>query len=290
MIDFEAIYKTHRTWLTSLAYQLLGSYADAEDVVQEVFVAVQQHDVEEVENLRAYLAKSVTNRSLNLLKSARKKREVYVGPWLPEPNVSLPEQDPMELMVQKETISYALLVLLEQFNGVERAVFILREAFEYSYREIAEIVERSEANCRKIYSRLRTKLQQELPRSTAPEPIETELIASFIRASQTGNFEEFMHRITEDAILTMDGGGRVRGALRPIYGRAHILSLLNGLLPRGYFEGELQLVSINGQSGILLQRKDGSVVVICLGYDASQAGITRLYFISNPEKLERISI
>ncbi|MCP1356208.1 RNA polymerase sigma-70 factor [Aneurinibacillus migulanus] len=289
-MKLEIIYKKHLSLLTSIAYRMLGSLADAEDIVQEVFLEVQKLDTDHVYNMKAYLVKSVTNRCINFLKSARKRREVYVGPWLPEPQITLSEQNPMELVVKDEAISYAFLVMLNQLNAVERAVFILREVLDYSYSEIAQALDKTEENCRKIYSRIKKKLHQDVPVPSSNMEKEDALVQSFILASKTGNFDNFISMLTDDAILTMDGGGKVRGALRPIISRHRILALFKGIVPRGYFEGNLLPVHINNQRGILLMRNDQPTLVICFGWDLRQEHIKRIFIISNPDKLKHIQV
>lgn len=290
-MEWETVYKNYLTSLTAVAYRMLGSLADAEDIVQDVFIEVKQRDMEEVRNMKAYLTKAVTNRCISFMTSARKRREVYVGPWLPEPLINLTEQDPMEVAVKHESISYAVLVLLEQLNAVERAVFILRETLAYSYSEIARILDKSEENCRKVYSRVNKKLRQELPAASPHMEKEEALIQAFILASKTGDFADVIRMVTDDALLIMDGGGKVRCALRPIIGRQRIMALLNGIVPRGYVEGELLPVEVNGQRGMVLVRNGSPVLAICFGWGAKpgeQERLVRMFFISNPDKLERI--
>lgn len=290
-MEWETVYENNLTMLTAIAYRMLGSLADAEDIVQDLFIEVQQLDMVHVRNMKAYLTKAVTNRCISFMTSARKRREVYVGPWLPEPLINLTEQDPMELAVKDESISYAVLVLLEQLNAVERAVFILRETLAYSYSEIARILDKSEENCRKIYSRVNKKLRQELPAASPHTEKEEALVQAFILASKTGNFDDVIRMVADDALLIMDGGGKVRCALRPIIGRQRIMALLNGIVPRGYFEGEILPVEVNGQRGMVLVRNGSPVLAICFGWGAKpgeQKRLVRIFFISNPNKLERI--
>ncbi|MFM1653312.1 RNA polymerase sigma-70 factor [Brevibacillus sp. B_LB10_24] len=287
-MEFETMYTQYRTMLMSIAYHMLGSLADAEDIVQEVFLEVQQQDTNRIENMKAYLAKAVTNRCINYTKSARKRREVYVGPWLPEPIVALSQEDPMELVMKDEVISYALLVALEQLNAVERAIFILREALDYSYREIAEILHKTEENCRKIHSRIKKKLHRDGAVSSSRSNSEEDLVNLFIDAAKTGNFNELIHRLTDDAAMVTDGGGKVRGALRPIIGRERILALLEGIAPRGYFAGDFLPVYVNGQRGVLLVTDGRPAKEIGFARDEKQDRITRIFVVANPDKLAHL--
>ena len=170
-MELDSVYRSYKPLMLSIAYRMLGSVADAEDLVQDTFLTAQQMENGKngghVNNLKAYLCKTVTNRCLDYLKSARRKREVYVGPWLPEPLVQsageISGQDPLQSVVLEDTISYAFLVLLDRLTPVERAVFILREAFEYDYGDIADFLGKTELGCRKIYSLLKRKIQDEPP-------------------------------------------------------------------------------------------------------------------------------
>src|SRR4030095_13793454 len=160
-MNFENAYTTYRPLLHSIAYRMLGSFSEAEDLVQDVFADYSRLSPSDINNEKAYLIRMVTNRSLNLNQSARKRREVYTGEWLPEPDVVPFKQDPAEIYDLHESVSYALLVMLEQLSAVERAVYILRESLQYDYEERAACLQKTEANCRKIYSRAKEKLQRE---------------------------------------------------------------------------------------------------------------------------------
>ncbi|MGF9967056.1 sigma-70 family RNA polymerase sigma factor [Bacillus rhizoplanae] len=156
--ELSQLYIKYKSLLFSLAYKMTGSIADAEDIIQDVFIKLNEHEMKHTSNVKAFLCKLVTNRCLDLLKSSKKKRELYVGTWLPEP-IAVIETDPLQGILVKNDISYALLVLFEQLNPIERAIFILREILEYDYGTIAEIVQKKEANCRKILSRIKKCFQ-----------------------------------------------------------------------------------------------------------------------------------
>lgn len=164
---------------------MLGTVTDAEDIVHDVFMELEI-DIKQIKDVRAYLAKMTTNRCINFLKSARNRREVYTGPWLPEPQVSQTEQ-PLDKVIKNETVSYAFIVLLDQLSPAERAVFVLREAFAYSYEGIADVLEKSEVNCRQIYSRAKRKLKYDLPISPENTKQADSLVKAFIEAANTGN-------------------------------------------------------------------------------------------------------
>ncbi|XGZ10846.1 RNA polymerase sigma-70 factor [Peribacillus sp. RS7] len=286
-MELDTLYKTYQPFLFSIAYRMLGSITDAEDIVHDLFLQLKL-DTDQIKDMKAYLAKMTTNRCLNFLKSARKRREVYTGPWLPEPRVNETEQ--LDKVVTDETVAYAFLVLLEQLSPVERAVFVLREAFAYSYEDIAEMLEKNEVNCRKIYSRAKRKLKNDMPVLTEDTKHVDLLAKTFIKASMTGNFEEFLDILTEDVVLVTDGGGKVLSALNPIVNKQRVSSFLKGVSAKGGFIGELLPVMVNGQEGIL-QMKDGQPIkVICFELDPKQENIRKIFIVSNPDKLTHIPV
>jgi RNA polymerase sigma-70 factor (TIGR02957 family) len=286
--ELDRLYKNYQPFLFSIAYRMLGSVTDAEDIVHDLFLQLK-HDTSEIKDLKAYLAKVTTNRCLNFLKSARKRREIYTGPWLPEPRVHQTEQ-PLDKVVTDETISYAFLVLLDQLSPVERAVFVLREAFAYDYKDIAGMLEKTEVNCRKIYSRAKGKLKNDM--AVQPEnPEHVDLLAkTFIKGSTTGNFEEFIDILTEDVVLVSDGGGKVIAALNPIVNKQRVSAFLKGISAKGSFIGELLPVMVNGQKGILHVKDGHPIKVICFELDSKQKYIRRIFIVSNPDKLNHIPV
>ncbi|ASB91549.1 RNA polymerase sigma-70 factor [Bacillus sonorensis] len=281
------VYQTYWSLLHSVAYRMVGSLQDAEDIVQELFADLQERDISQIEEIQPYLLKSITNRCINFLKSARKKREVYVGEWLPEPQITLAEQNPAEVVVKDEMISYALLVVMSRLNPVERAVFMFREVFGYNYKEISSIIEKSEANCRKIYSRIKHKVSGELSAVSKPKE-EHQLAELFIASTKAGDFDDFARRLAEEAVLYTDGGGKVRSAIRPIYGRSRIYAFFKGIASKGRLAGHLRYVSINGQRGVLIERNKRPIYAICFAWSPKRDKIQHVYIISNPDKLKHI--
>ncbi|SEG66559.1 RNA polymerase sigma-70 factor [Paenibacillus sp. UNC499MF] len=284
----ETLYKQYHPLLYSIAYRMLGTLSDAEDIIQDVYLEIQQQDLSRIGNIKAYLCKAVTNRCINFLQSARSRREVYTGEWLPEPSAVLP--DLAEQVVQEETVSYALLVMMEMLNPVERAVFILREALQYSYKEIGDALQKSEENCRKIYSRVKTKLVRKEAAPAQSSKREEQFVKLFIEAAKTGDFAAFIAQMTTEAVLVTDGGGKVRCALRPIYGPQRIRALFEGIWPRGYFSGSLIPARINGEPGIVLLRGELPVLAVSIRWDWEQDRVDRLYIVGNPEKLHGIRL
>ncbi|MDF2964345.1 MAG: polymerase sigma-70 factor, family protein [Paenibacillus sp.] len=290
-MELERMYAAYKPLLISIAYRMLGSLTDAEDTVQDVFVSMQHVPLEDIRNEKAYLVKMTTNRCLNILSSSRVQREVYPGPWLPEPDIKEGFYSPEEQMVQEETVSYALLVVLQQLSPVERAVFLLREVLGYDYTEIAEMLDKTEANCRKIYSRVKPKIQQQAPAPSAGNhEHKGKLVQSFLLASRTGNYGPFVHLLTDEAVLISDGGGKRKAAIFPIKGRERIQAFLEGIHRKASLHGELRAVEINGEPGLLLIRGGELQKAVCFGSDPRQPGIQTVYFVLNPDKLKRYSI
>lgn len=289
-MDFDEAYTAYRPLLHSIAYRMLGSYSEAEDLVQDVFADFSRLDPHNINNEKAYLIRMITNRSLNLIQSARKRREVYIGEWLPEPDVSSARQDPAELYAEHESISYALLVMLEKLSAVERAVFILRESLQYEYGEIAACLQKTEANCRKIFSRAKDKLQQErspLPvNSVSAEPF----VATFMEAAASGNFDKLITLLTEEAVLISDGGGKVRAAVFAIISRARVMAFLQGVIPKTFLGDDQQIAVVNGQAGIVIIMDGKLRSVISFQLDESQQRAQRIFVMLNPDKLKHVEL
>ncbi|SFL47436.1 RNA polymerase sigma-70 factor, ECF subfamily [Paenibacillus sp. 1_12] len=287
-MKFEQMYTTYKPLLLSIAYRMLGSISDAEDIVQDVFVSLQQTSLENVHHLKAYLAKITTNRCLNLLNSSRKQRELYPGPWLPEPDIQMIEHGPEDRIVMEEKVTYALLVLLQKLSPMERAVYVLREVLEFDYKDLSEMLGKSEVSCRKVMSRLKQKLDRDKAVEIAPTNGEQmqAFVQTFIQASRTGSFGAFIDLLIEDSTLLTDGGGKVRAALNPIYGSDRIQSFWEGIFIKGALEGEYRQVQINGEAGILLMQQGQLKWSVCFEMTDNLSAIRTIYMISNPEKLK----
>ncbi|MBN2980988.1 RNA polymerase sigma-70 factor [Cohnella algarum] len=296
-MELESVYAAYRPLLLSIAYRMLGSVSDAEDLVQDTFVAVRrlqaESGAEHVRNAKSFLCKMVTNRCLDFLKSARKKRELYVGPWLPEPIVQAYPQagaghDPLQTVELEDSISYAFLVLLDRLTPVERAVFILREAFDYDYREIAGMLGKTETGCRKIYSRLKRKIQAEQPVGLTDAEHSERLVRRFIQAATTGNMEALIGMLSEDIVVYSDGGGKVQAAVRPIVTPKRAAAFFCGLASKFAAWSDIRLVRVNGQTGLVLSNPADpypTVVSMELGDDG---GFRRIYMVRNPDKLRHL--
>lgn len=273
-----------RARLLGLAYRLLGSADDAEDVVQEAFLRWDRADRAAIAAPSAWLAKVVTNLCLNRLTSARARREVYTGPWLPEPVLTEGgDLGPMETAAQRESVSMALLMLLERLTPAERAVFVLREAFGYSHGEIAGILDTPEANCRQLYRRARQRIGEPRARFQPAAGQWRPLVERFLAAAGEGDLPALERLLAADVTSWADGGGRVTAARRPVTGRDRVARYICGLLSRYGAGMQVRLAEINGQPG-LLGLADGALAgALALELDGDT--ITALRIVASPDKL-----
>jgi len=286
-------YETYRPRLFGLAYRMLGIAADAEDIVQDVFAHYMQMEAEGIRDEKAYLTKMTANRCINLLKSSRRKREVYTGPWLPEP---LPDggavfvPDPAE---RRESVGYAYLVLLQRLTPLERAIYILKETFGFEHGDIAEMLNRTETSCRKTFSRAKAKVDGEVPKTETDEAAESakeSFVEAFLRASDTGDFKPLTAFLLEGVTLISDGGGKVRAALNPILGIARVLAFFEGLTAKGAFKEGFEAVLLQGgETGFALRREGRIAFILCAEREPASPRIRRLYMIANPDKLTRFN-
>ncbi|MFD7258616.1 RNA polymerase sigma-70 factor [Streptomyces sp. NPDC059874] len=275
-------FEEYRRLLFGTAYRMLGSVADAEDIVQDAWLAWHRTERTSVENPKAYLVRTVTNLSLNRLKSAQVVREAYVGPWLPEPLLTSP--DIAEEAELADTVSMAVLVVLETLTPTERAVFVLREVFGYSHAEIAEVVGKSEAAVRQSAHRAREHVQARRPRFTTEAAEQREIAEKFRAACAGGDLGEVLELLAPDVVSWSDGGGVVTAARRPLHGPDHVARWLLGVLAKPEVQGvEMHPAEINGEPGLLLVY--GGVNSGALTFDAVDGRITALRLAINPEKL-----
>jgi RNA polymerase sigma-70 factor (ECF subfamily) len=272
-----------RPLLFSIAYRMLGSVAEAEDVVQEAFL--RRTTAGDVESERAFMTTVTTRLAIDVLRSARVRRETYVGDWLPEPLV---EAAAPALVDAEETVSLALLVLMERLNPVERAVFVLRESFDLGFAEIAAIVDRSEDNCRQILTRARRRVEDEQPRFDA-DPRERHALAErFLAAAREGDLEGLVAVLAPDAVLVGDGGGVARSISRPMHGAAKIARALVGFYGQIDAWGvTLEPVWVNGQPGFRVLDEAGRIVNI-VGLDIVDGRVARIHSMLNPAKLAHL--
>ncbi len=275
-------FETYRSYLFSIAYRMLGSAMDAEDMVQEAYLRYQSMPPEAIDSLKAFLTTVLVRLCLGQLRLARRKRETYLGPWLPEP-ILTPSTE--ERVAADQTLSLAFLVLLEQLQPVERAVFLLREVFDYDYPEIAAFLDKNEATCRQSFSRARKHLVAHRPRYHASPEAQQRLLADFLQAAQSGEMASLMNLLSDDVVLWADGGGKVKGAaIHPVRGRAAVARFTQGVTPLFQQPGNrAEIVEVNRQPALVIRAPDGIFFVLTIEADGRR--IRALRAIANPDKL-----
>ncbi|HEU0001557.1 MAG TPA: RNA polymerase sigma-70 factor [Ktedonobacteraceae bacterium] len=288
-------FETYRNYLFSIAYRMLGSAMDAEDIVQETYLRYQTAQPATIHSLKAYLSTILVRLCMDQLHLARRKREEYVGPWLPEPiltEMTVPltnagEGDPAERVDREESISMAFLVLLEQLQPFERAVFLLREVFEYPFAEIAAMLDKSEAACRRSFSRAKQHLRAHRPRFLASADTHQRLLNGYLQAVETGEMNPLMSLLSEQVTLWADGGGKIKqAALRPIHGRDAVARFSLGTRRFWPADSRMELVEVNGQTALIV-RTDGRAFAV-LSVEVVAEHIQTIYVIANPEKLTQV--
>ncbi|MCC3316451.1 RNA polymerase sigma-70 factor [Nocardia africana] len=275
---------THRNLLFTVAYEMLGSAADAEDVLQETWLRWVDVDLDDVRDQRAYLVRIVTRQALSRLRTLGRRKESYVGPWLPEPLLTAP--DVAEDVELADSVSMAMLLVLETLAPTERAVFVLREVFDLSYDEIAEAVDKTPAAVRQIAHRARAHVAARRPRGAVSAEESRRAVEAFQQAIETGDLQHLVDMLAPDVVLLGDGGGVVQAVLRPIAGADRVARTLRTGLPRLRSEATVEAVQINGCPALIV-RIDGRIDdVVAMRLDDGL--ITGLYVVRNPEKLSRV--
>jgi RNA polymerase sigma-70 factor, ECF subfamily len=280
-------FNQYRGLLFSIAYRMVGTVTDAEDLLQESFIRWQQAADREIRSPKAFLITIVSRLCINHLQSARVQREEYVGEWLPEPLATDPASDPSGVLRADESISMAFLVMLERLTPVERAVFLLREIFEYRYADIATALGLEAANCRQILRRAQQHVRAVRPRFTTSTREHDELLERFREATQSGDMGRLLALLAEDVVLHSDGGGKGTAVPNPVRGPDRIargiVGGLDKLVPRNRVQ---RIVQINGHSAVVsyLDGKPHSVLTL----DVSDGRIQAIYIVTNPEKLSHL--
>ena len=285
-------FETYRTYLFSIAYRMLGSAMDAEDMVQETYLRYQTTPPETIHSLKAYLTTILTRLCMDQLQLARRKRELYVGPWLPEPILTEETEDPAnpeKRAEMQESIELAFLVLLEQLQPFERAVFLLREVFEYEFTEIATMLDKSEAACRRSFSRAKQHLRAHRPRFGASAETHRQLLNGYFQAMETGEITPLMNLLSENVTLWADGGGKIKGAAtRPLTGREVVARFSVGarkrfVPPAG---AHMEMAVVNGEPALVI--RIGTQAVFVLSIEVEQGQIQAIRIMANPDKLARV--
>jgi RNA polymerase sigma-70 factor, ECF subfamily len=287
-MDQVEVFNQYRPLLFAIAYRMLGSAMDAEDMVQETFLRWQQRQEAEIKSPKAYLTTIITRLCLDYLDLARVKRETYVGQWLPEPLLSEPAVDVTDEVALADSLSMAFLVLLENLSPAERAVYLLHEVFDYGYGEIARIVDKSEANCRQMVHRARQHITARRPRYDPSPEQQERLTVEFMQLCTTGDMQGLMALLTEDIVLQSDGGGKVQAARRPIYGPKPVATLLVSFLRKAPVGISLRPARINGQPGFIIYLDKQPLGAVILDIRGNQ--IQGIYAVVNPEKLQGLPL
>lgn len=284
-----AEFETHRPHLLGIAYRMTGSLADAEDLVQEAWLRWQAADRAGIESPRAYLATVVTRLALDHLKSARVRREQYVGQWLPEPapeSLFAGELSPEQRAEVHDSLSYAFVVMLERLAPLERAVFLLRDVFDYDYREIAEVVDRSEPACRQVLHRARARLAEARPRFECGYQQRLRLLEAFTRAASVGDMDALTAVLAEDVVAIADGGGKRASAINPIRGADRVARFFAGVTRKEVYD-RVALVTVNGVPAVAISRRNRLVDLVMV--EPGEGGrIVSVFVLRNPEKLARL--
>ena len=283
MSDADA-FETQRPRLVSLAYRMLGSRAEAEDVAQDAWLRWRRGGGEGVADPAAWLVRVATRLCLDRLRADRARRAAYRGPWLPEPLIEDLAADPLE---RAEEVSVAFLLALERLSPLERAVFLLHDVFDADYAAIGETLGRSEAACRQLAARARTHVREAKPRYAVPQEEAARLAVAFMAAAQSNDLEALKGLLAEDAVMITDGGGKSKAALRPLVGREDVLALIKGLSWRNHWPAgpdvKVRLARINGYLGAILASEDG---VRTIAFQPDGHGrLGAIYIVANPEKL-----
>ncbi|TDD30024.1 RNA polymerase sigma-70 factor [Kribbella turkmenica] len=275
-----AVFAEVRPRLFGIAYRMLGSASEAEDLVQDVWLKWQTADRAAVSNPAAYLATAITRLAINTMQSARVRRETYIGPWLPEPVDT--SADPTLGAERNEALEFAVLLILERLSPTERAAYILREAFDYPYGQIAEIIGSSETATRQLVSRARKRIVAERHNPVTGQE-RRELLSAFVTAARSGDLEALEQLLAEDAISYSDGGGAVRASRFPVVGMERVAKYHKAFADRFWEGADVELGTANGQAVAVL-RRDG-VAFALLTVNASAAGIEQVLWQLNPAKL-----
>jgi RNA polymerase sigma-70 factor, ECF subfamily len=284
--DLETAVHEHRTAMVGVAYRLLGSVSEAEDAVQEAFLRLDRHGTEGIGNVGGWLNRTTSRICYDRLSSARARREVYVGPWLPEPLVTSGQpDDPVELA---ESVSMAFLVVLESLSPAERVAFVLHDVFGYDHAELAAILVRTEAACRQLVSRARRQVEARRPRFEPDPTVRAAIGDRFLAACRTGDVEELLATLAPDVVLRSDGGGKVAAARRPVEGAERVVRFLLGLARQAPEGVVLETRWCNGAPGLVIGLADGTISAVFV-LDVADGVVRSIEAIRNPDKLAHLA-
>ena len=285
-------FEEYRSLLFAMAYRMLGSAMEAEDIVQEAYLRYRATPPESIRTLRSFLTTIVHHLCMDHLKSAQARRENYIGPWLPEPVITgegAALLSPLRQITDRESISMAFLVLLESLSPLERAVFLLREVFDYEYAEIAEIIGRDEAACRQLFSRAKKHISDHRPRFPASPEAHAKMVGRFMEACIAGDIDGLMSLLAEDVTAWSDGGGKIPEAMpHPVHGRETVARGLIGLLSRAPEGTTFEMIEANGLPALLLRFKGQLFSVLTLEVEGEFISVLRN--VANPDKLVHLKV
>jgi RNA polymerase sigma-70 factor (ECF subfamily) len=280
--DVLADFEPHRDFLAALAYRMLGSVAESDDIVQDAFLRWREVDRDTIAEPRAYLARIVSRLCLDHLKSARHRREQYVGTWLPEPIVA----EPAETLA--DDLSVALLLALERLSPLERAAFLLHDVFDMDYAGVAATLDTSEGACRQLAARAREHVKQDRPRYPTADADAREIAQAFIAATATGDVGSLARLLADDAVLYTDGGGKRKAALRPIEGKDRIIRFYEGIRTKfgaAAFSARHEEATLNGMPGFVFHTAEGTETV---AFEIANGTVVAIYNVRNPDKVKHL--
>jgi RNA polymerase sigma-70 factor, ECF subfamily len=294
--DPSASFEPHRRRLLGLAYRMLGSMAEAEDAVQEAYLRWHAADRARIGEPKAFLMTTTTRICLDVLKSARVRREEYVGPWLPDPVTDTAALAPDAETELAEDLSVALLLALERLSPLERAAFLLHDVFDFSFAEVADALDRNEAACRQLAARARTHVREVRPAGAIPpraasgavDPKHAALVSAFMSASRSGDVDALMRILASDAKVVTDGGGKVAAALNVIEGADRVAAFLSGVVRKGWTDDlSVRFDTLNGLPGVLVSGPGG--LVQTTAFEIEHGLIKAIYVVRNPDKLRHLA-
>lgn len=289
--ESDAIFERHRARAFSVAYRIVGSVSDAEDIVQEAWLRWRGIDAATIRNPEAWLVTTTARLGIDALRAARTRREIYVGPWLPEPLVDSTadaEPTPEDRLSLADDVSMALLHVLERLAPEERAAFLLHDAFDYDYGELAALLGKSEAACRQTVSRARRRVQDAHPRFDTSAREHARLAAAFGSAITSADPQALIDCLSVDVVFYSDGGGKAIAALNPLHGPDHVARFLFGILKKAQGTLEARPVTVNGRPGFVLMRGEKLETVLTFGI--ADGRIATIYAMRNPDKLARVRL
>ena len=275
----------HRPLLFSIAYRMLGSSADAEDVLQDAYMRWQRAKETDVRSPKDYLSTTVTRLAVDHLRSARVRREVYVGPWLPEPLVGVDASDPLAAATLAESLSTAFLVLLERLTPTQRAAFLLREVFAFEYADVARILRSTEANARQLVQRAKRHIAEGRPRFTSDARQADELSRLFLAACTTGDMQGLVSLLSDDAVAWADGGGNFAAARHPVTGTERVSRFVASVVAKWLASGDVAMEAVNGGVGLLFHAGGHLRAVMTVATDTTVGRVQGVFIQVNPDKL-----